>query len=207
MLADKRAQHAVRKRGKLVDRRNLKLATALFLALPLAACATDGAIQPDRSVFSLDGNYQRYSYDTAIEETFDRTVKVFKEAGYHLDVIDRATGQISGERSNAGTAASNKGLKFYALILPTSTGQSQVAVKIVQVIKHGSVVSNTKTEIIVGDTQMYQYMFRRIADVDMPASSATPPVAQNPQSRAPAWGSYGAQPYQQPDKGYRPAPQ
>ena len=175
------------------------LATAMSFALPLAGCVTGGAIQPDRSVFSLDGNYQRYQYDFGIEETFDRTVKVFKDAGYRLDVVDKATGQISGERgtttTRAGTAATDKGLKFYGLVLPTASGQSQVAVKIVQVIKRGSVVNSTKTEIIVGDAQMYQFMFRRIADMTMSAT-ATDPQIQTIPPKAPARGSSGMQPYQ-----------
>ena len=52
-----------------------------------------------------------------IEDTFDRTVLVFKEAGYKLDVIDRATGQISGRRGATGDKGSvkDKDLKFYAL--------------------------------------------------------------------------------------------
>ena len=88
--------------------------------LALAGCAAGGAIQPDRTVFSLDNNYQRYSYAMPIEQTFDRTVAVFKEAGYKLDVLDRATGQISGRRGATGDkgSGSDKDLKFYALILP-----------------------------------------------------------------------------------------
>ena len=168
--------------------------------LPLAGCVGGGAIQPDRSVFSLDGNYQRCQFGYSIEETFDRTVKVFKESGYHLDVVDRATGQISGERGNTGanTASTDKGLKFYALILPTSTGQSQVGVKIVQIIERGAVFNKSKTEIIVADSQMYQYLFRRIGDIDMlggngSATTTTTTTTPTPQ-RTPAWDSYGAQP-------------
>ena len=175
------------------------LAIAMSFTLPLTGCVTGGAIQPDRSVFSLDGNYQRYQYDFGIEETFDRTVKVFKEAGYRLDVVDKATGQISGERgtttSRSGTAATDKGLKFYGLVLPTASGQSQVAVKIVQVIKRGSVVNSTRTEIIVGDAQMYQFMFRRIADLTM-ATAATDASPQNIQPKAATRSASGAQPYE-----------
>ena len=175
--------------------------------LSLAGCTTGGAIQPDRSVFSRDGNYQRCQYGYASEETFDRTVKVFKESGYHLDVVDRATGQISGERGNTGasTSSTDKGLKFYALVLPTSTGQSQVGVKIVQIIERGSVFNKSRTELIVSDPQMYQYMFRRIADIDM--LGANPPAAPAPAApkQTPAWDNYGAQPYQPPARTY-PAP-
>ena len=38
--------------------------------------------------------------------------------------------------------------------------------KIVQIIEHGSVLNKSRTEIIVSDPQMYQYMFRRIADIE-----------------------------------------
>jgi hypothetical protein len=179
---------------------------AAALVLPLAGCAGGGAIQPDRSVFSLDGNYQRCQYGFPIEETFDRTVKVFKEAGYHLDVVDRATGQISGIRGNTGTntSSTDKGLKFYALVLPTSTGVSQVGVKIVQIIEHGSVFNKSRTEIIVSDPQMYQYMFRRIADIDQSTGAYPPPPAPATSgttgtgAKGTVWDNYGAQPYQQP---------
>ena len=136
---------------------------ALFL-FALGGCATGGSVQPDRSIFSLDGNYQRYEFGFPIEDAFDRTVKVFKEAGYELDVADRATGQISGERikSDAKARSSDKGLKFYALIIPANQGGSQIAIKIVQIIKQGSIVGSAKTEIIVSDAQMYQYTFSRI---------------------------------------------
>ncbi len=162
--------------------------TALALLAPLGGCATSGAVQPDRSVFTLDGNYQRYEFGFPIEETFDRTAKVFKEAGYKLDVVDRATGQISGERSKAAdsTSVSEKGLKFYALIIPTSAGQSQVAIKIVQIIKQGSIIGGAKTEIIVNDPQMYQYTFRRIADMNL--SNPASPLQSGPQSNA-AWST------------------
>lgn len=185
----------------------VRLVAAAALALPLASCAGGGAIQPDRSVFSLDGNYQRCQYGFPIEETFDRTVKVFKEAGYRLDVVDRATGQISGIRGNTGTntSSSDKGLKFYALVLPTSTGLSQVGVKIVQIIEHGSVFNKSRTEIIVSDPQMYQYMFRRVADIEENTGAYPPPPTPAPATSGTAakgtvWDNYGAQPYQQQPK-------
>jgi hypothetical protein len=40
----------------------------------ISACAGGAALQPDRSIFSLDSNYQRFTYFMPIEETFDRTV-------------------------------------------------------------------------------------------------------------------------------------
>lgn len=150
----------------------MKLATlrglfALALVLPLGACAGNSAIQPDRAVFNLDGNYQRFSYALPIEQTFDNTVKVFREAGYTLDVADRATGQLSGTRGKTGDprSANDKGLKFYALVLPAADGQSQVGVKIVQTVERGFVVNKTRTEMIVADREMYQYLFQRIASV------------------------------------------
>ncbi len=138
----------------------------------LSACAGGAAIQPDRSIFSLDNNYQRFSFDMPIEETFDRTVSVFQEAGYKLDVIDRATGQISGRRGATGTkgSRSDKDLKFYALVLPRSTG-SELGIKIVQVIKSGT-LGMSKAELIVNDAQMYQYAFRRIESAGRAAAPA-----------------------------------
>lgn len=135
----------------------------------LSGCSAGSALQPDRSIFSLDNNYQRYFYAMTIEETFDRTVSVFREAGYKLDVIDRATGQISGRRGATGDkgSASDKDLKFYALVIPRNGG-SDLSIKIVQVIKSGT-LGASKAELIVNDPQMYQYAFRRIEN------SATPP--------------------------------
>lgn len=171
------------------------------LTLALGGCATGGALQPDRSVFSLDGNYQRYEYPFAIEETFDRTVKVFREGGYSLDVVDRATGQISGERTRTRAGdhpgGTDKGLKFYALVMPAGSGsasgqsQSQVAVKIVQIIRQGAIVNTARTEIIVNDGQMYQYMFRRIANTDVQPDGAQPgaPRSAAPRGQLPA--AYG----------------
>lgn len=177
---------------------NTRFAAIMLPALLLGACGGGGgAIQPDRSVFSLDGNYQRCQFGYGIEETFDRTVRVFKEAGYRLDVADRATGQISGVRGVTGNqSSSDKGLKVFALVLPTPNGQSQVGVKIVQIIQHGSVISRTRTEIIVNDPQLYQYMFRRIADIDNGATTYTAPPEATPvpQKGGANWDSYGAQP-------------
>ena len=135
---------------------------SLLLTTLLAGCAGGSALQPDRSIFSLDNNYQRFGYVMPIEETFDRTVLVFKEAGYKLDVIDRATGQISGRRGATGdkNSATDKDLKFYALVLPKGTG-SELGIKIVQIIKSGA-LGTSKAELTVNDGQMYQYAFRRI---------------------------------------------
>lgn len=153
--------------------------TALVSAGLLSGCVSGAAIQPDRSIFSLDNNYQRYSYDLDIEETFDRTVSVFRESGYRLDVIDRATGQISGRRGARGEKGrgSDKDLKFYALVLPRGDG-SEIGLKIVQVIKSGTFRS-ARAELIVNDRQMYQYTFRRIVGQTpkLPAPLPPPPAA------------------------------
>lgn len=141
-------------------------AVGLALASTLSGCAGGPAIQPDRSIFNLDNNYQRYSYQMAIEDTFDRTVSVFRESGYRLDVVDRATGQISGQRGATGDkgSSSDKDLKFYALVLPRGDG-SELGIKIVQVIKSGP-LGGAKAEMIVNDKQMYQYTFKRIENVN-----------------------------------------
>lgn len=151
------------------------------IAIPcflLSACAGGAALQPDRSIFSLDNNYQRFAYAMPIEQTFDRTVTVFKEAGYRLDVIDRATGQISGRRGATGDkgSATDKDLKFYALVLPKGSS-SELGIKIVQVIKSGP-LGASKAELIVNDPQMYQFAFRRIENVSASPVSA-PPVQKS----------------------------
>ncbi len=131
----------------------------------LTGCAGGSALQPDRSIFSLDNNYQRHRFMVPIEDIFDRTVTVFQGAGYKLDVIDRATGQISGRRGATGSkgAKTDKDLKFYALVIPRD-GTSELSIKIVQVIKSGR-LGSSKAELIVSDTQMYQYLFQRIENV------------------------------------------
>jgi hypothetical protein len=153
------------------------LLAILAPAMLLSACAGGAALQPDRSIFSLDNNYQRFGYAMPIEESFDRTVAVFKDAGYKLDVIDRATGQISGRRGATGDKGANtdKDLKFYALVLPRDGG-SELGIKIVQVIKSGT-LGTSKAELIVNDPNMYQYVFRRIenfAPQAAPAAGASP---------------------------------
>ena len=139
-----------------------RLSLAIAACLTISACASGSALQPDRSIFSLDNNYQRYSYAMSIEDTFEQTVSVFKDAEYKLDVTDRATGQISGRRGASGDKGSgtDMDLKFYALVLPKGDG-SELGIKIVQVIKSGT-LGTTKAELIVNDPQMYQYAFKRI---------------------------------------------
>lgn len=159
---------------------NTKFATTLISALLLTAaasgCASGGAtIQPDRLLFNIDSTYQRYAYAFPVEEAFDRTVRVFREGGYKLDVADRATGQISGARGRTGDqgAGDQKGLKFYALVLPGSGNGSEVHVKIVQIIRRGAVINNSETELIVSDPLMYRYLFKRIESVGQEDSLPT----------------------------------
>jgi hypothetical protein len=139
--------------------RSLPLALACLAA---SACNGGSALQPDRSIFSLDNNYQRHAYNEPIEATFEQTVTVFKEAGYKLDVIDRATGQISGTRGASGDkgSSSDKDLKFYALVLPDGAG-SELGIKIVQVLRRGA-LGSSRAELIVNDAVMYQFLFRRV---------------------------------------------
>lgn len=155
--------------------RNSSLLAAVLL---VSSCGGGAAIQPDRSIFNLDNNYQRYTYSIPIEQTFDRTIAMFKESGYRFDVIDRATGQISGRRGQTGDkgSATDKDLKFYALVLPRGAG-SELSIKIVQVIKSGA-LGTSKAEMIVNDPQMYQYAFRRIEN--SASQQGTAPAALAP---------------------------
>ncbi|MFM2300273.1 MAG: hypothetical protein RLZZ84_9 [Pseudomonadota bacterium] len=159
------------------------LICAMMVAGSLGGCAGGGAtIQPDRLLFNIDSSYQQYAYGFKVEDTFDRTVRVFREGGYKLDVADRATGQISGARGRTGDrdAGDQKGLKFYALVLPgTSTG-SEVHVKIVQIIRRSAVLNNSETELIVSDPQMYRYLFKRIESVGLEPELPVTPDAGTP---------------------------
>ena len=145
-----------------------RLVLAALMSLAVSACSSGSALQPDRSIFSLDNNYQRYAYNAPIETTFEQTVAVFKEAGYKLDVIDRATGQISGTRGASGDkgSPSDKDLKFYALVLPKGPG-SELGIKIVQVLRRGP-LGSSRAELIVDDAVMYQYLFRRVENASYP---------------------------------------
>lgn len=153
-----------------------RLGAILIPVAMISACAGGVALQPDRSIFSLDSNYQRFTYFMPIEETFDRTVAVFKEAGYKLDVVDRATGQISGRRGVTGDkgASSDKDLKFYALVLPKGA-DSELGVKVVQILKSGP-LGSSNAELILNDPQMYQYTFRRIENRNTQETYSPPGV-------------------------------
>lgn len=150
-----------------------RLMASVMLCASTIACSGSGTIQPDRSVFALDSNYQRQAYPFAIEDTFDRAVRVFKEAGYKLDVVDRATGQISGTRGKTGDRPyTDKGLKFYALVLPDGFDGSMLSVKVVQVIVSGMPgINQSRTELIVADPTMYRYLFKRVESAaELPAN-------------------------------------
>ena len=138
----------------------VRWSAALAAVSLLTACAGGGAIQPDRSIFSLDNNYQRFSYS-----------------------MDRATGQISGRRGATGDKglATDKGLKFYALVLPKSGG-SELSIKIVQIISSGGVpmINSSKSELIVTEPQMYRYVFQRVENSAKQQSA--PPAFNGPTS-------------------------
>ncbi len=53
--------------------RFVRLVSILMPAMLVSACAGGAALQPDRSIFSLDNNYQRHAYEMPIEETFVRS--------------------------------------------------------------------------------------------------------------------------------------
>lgn len=148
-----------------------RLVLVALMSFASSACSSGSALQPDRSIFSLDNNYQRYAYSAPIETTFEQTVAVFKEAGYKLDVIDRATGQISGTRGASGDkgSPSDKDLKFYALVLPKGSG-SELGIKIVQVLRRAP-LGYSRAELIVNDAMMYQYLFRRVENASAPVPS------------------------------------
>jgi hypothetical protein len=148
--------------------------------MALGGCAAGVAMQPDRLIFSLDGSYQRYNYSLPIEDTFDKTVKVFRQAGYRLDVTDRATGQISGRRGTTGDrgTSSDKDMKFYALVVPRGAMQSELNLKIVQLMGSGvPLVGGSKTEVTITDAQMYQFAFHRIETFSDAVDAEGPGVA------------------------------
>lgn len=166
---------------------SIRIASMAALLGLLPGCSTGSALQPDRSVFMLDNNYQRHIYPWPIETTFDQTVATFRESGYRLDVADRATGQLSGRRGKTGDkgVAADKDLKFYALVLPRDDGSSELGIKIVQVIRSGP-FGSSKAEIIVNDPQMYRYLFRRIETGPRPATPSLPdPVGTGPVAELP----------------------
>ena len=154
------------------------LALVTIASLGLAACATPNPIQTDRTVFNFDSTFQRAAYGQPIESTFDKTVTVFREAGYTLDIVDRATGQISGERGKTGDKGASKthDMRFIAMVLPGAGGGSQLALKFVQVSSVGvPVLNRTKAEVILSQPELYAYVFRRVDGANR--VTETPPAA------------------------------
>lgn len=142
----------------------------LALLALAAGCARTEPMQPDRAVFNVDATYQRSHYVQPIEATFDHTVSVFRDAGYTLDIVDRATGQISGRRGKTGDKGTNTNtdLRFYAIVLPDGTG-SQIALRIVQIASQGiPVLNQAKTEIVLNQPELYAYILKRIDGVASP---------------------------------------
>jgi hypothetical protein len=162
-------------------RQPLVLALVTITSLGLAACATPNPIQTDRTAFNFDSTFQRAAYSQPIETTFDKTVTVFREAGYALDIVDRATGQISGQRGKTGDkgASKNNDMRFVALILPGVGGGSQLALKFVQVSNVGvPVLNRTQAEVVLSQPELYAYVFRRVDDANRVME--TPPAALAP---------------------------
>lgn len=158
-----------------------------MLALAATGCARNEPIQTGRTAFTFDSTYQRATYAQPIETTFDRTVKVFRDSGYVLDIVDRATGQISGRRGKTADKGGRNdvNLQFFALVMPAANNGSQLALKFTQVAKLGiPVISETKAEVILSQPELYAYIFRRVdAAVDVTAPSApTGPAAPAPVS-------------------------
>ena len=162
-----------------------KLVAGLSALALAGGCARTEPMQPDRAVFNVDATYQRGHYGQPIEATFDHTVAVFRDAGYKLDIVDRATGQISGRRGKTGDKGTNNGtdLRFYALVLPDGSG-SQVALRIVQIASQGiPVLNQAKTEIVLNQPELYAYIFKRIEGATSPKASPVEadlqPAAEN----------------------------
>lgn len=57
-----------------------RLLIAACLVMAASACGGGSVLRPDRSIFSLHNNYQRRAYDIPMEDTFEQTVTVFKDA-------------------------------------------------------------------------------------------------------------------------------
>lgn len=159
------------------------LAGLTMMALA-SGCARTEPMQPDRAVFNVDASYQRAHYSQPIEATFDRTVAVFRESGYKLDIVDRATGQVSGRRGHTGDKGvkSDTDLRFYAIVLPEGEG-SQIALRIAQIASQGiPVLNQSRTEVILNQPELYAYIFRRIetpaAPAAQPVAADTPPAAE-----------------------------
>lgn len=169
-------------------RSQIALMTA-FMALAAAGCTRNGPIQTDRAAFTFDSTYQRAGYTQPIEATFDRTVAVFRESGYVLDVVDRATGQISGRRGKTADKGGKNQveLRFFALVMPGTNQGSQLALKFTQVASVGlPVINETKAEIVLSQPELYAYVFRRVAGTPANNDQAVTPLPPLPAADAPA---------------------
>ncbi|MFM7028394.1 MAG: hypothetical protein ACKOXK_06935 [Chakrabartia sp.] len=159
------------------------LITSAFLVLG-AGCARNEPIQTDRAAFTYDSTYQRAGFSQPIEATFDKTAAIFRESGYVLDIVDRATGQISGRRGKTGDkgAKNQVELRFFALVMPGPNQGSQLALKFTQVASVGlPVINQAKAEIILSQPELYAYVFRRVGSpAPGAAQAATPAAAPSP---------------------------
>ncbi len=142
------------------------LALAAAASLGVSACARPDSIQTDRTQFTPDDTFQRKTYSQPVVLTFDKTVTVFREGGYTLDIVDRATGQISGRRGKTGDKGAQRSddLRFVALILPGSGDVGSVLnLKFVQVSSVGvPVLNRAKAEVVLTQPELYAYVFSRI---------------------------------------------
>ena len=147
-------------------RHRLALALAACASLGLSACARPVPIDADRTQFTPDETFQTKAYSQPVVLTFDKTLTVFREAGYTLDITDRATGQISGRRGKTGDKGAQRSgdLRFVALILPGSGGVGSVLnLKFVQVTPSGvPLLQGAKAEVVLRQPELYAYVFSRI---------------------------------------------
>jgi len=170
-------------------RRSHIVLSAAMLALAATGCARNEPIQTGRTAFTFDSTYQRASYAQPIETTFDRTVKVFRESGYILDIVDRATGQLSGRRGKTADKGGRNevNLQFFALVMPAANNGSQLALKFTQVARVGiPVISEAKAEVILSQPELYSYVFRRVdaAVETAPGAASAPAPASTPAANA-----------------------
>jgi hypothetical protein len=145
----------------------LALSLAVSASMGLSACARPDAIQTDHTRFTPDDTFQRKAYGQPVVSTFDKTVAVFRDAGYTLDIVDRATGQVSGRRGKTGdkNAQRSDDLRFVALVLPGPDGVGSIlTLKFVQVSPLGvPVLNRTKAELVLAQPELYAYVFSRIS--------------------------------------------
>lgn len=161
---------------------------AVVMGISATGCARNEPIQTDRTAFNFDSSYQRSSFAQPIETTFDRTVKVFRDSGYVLDIVDRATGQISGRRGKTADKGGHNEVKlqFFALVMPTANHGSQLALKFTQVARVGiPIISEARAEVILSQPELYAYIFRRV-DAASDAPMAPAAAGQTAAAAAPA---------------------